>query len=136
MTDFEDDTIEVVLPDVVRVALLPDGRIIHRPGLLVGEWYVWHSDEPCAVRLPTAHRYEVGHNPSGCKIAMTRDGFGLTFWEALRFARAVYDAYPVPRWDDVPNIDDECLFEAVFAASLMDHYVFPIDRYMAADPTL
>ena len=124
MTDdieVETEHIAVDLPDDVSV--LAACAIYTRKGARVGAWYVWPPDIGHRDRSPD-ERWTVGHAASGYAAPWDED---LTFWDALRVARALDDAYPDLDLEDPPTTDQ---VEAVVGAAMADHYVFPIARWV------
>lgn len=118
-----DEAIDIVMPDVVLV--LTDLGESRRHGISVGTWYVWPPDisPPCGS---PEERWTVGHADTGYAVADA-----LTFWDAMRVARALDDALPGFAVSDV-QFETKFLIDAVIGSALSDHYVFPTDRYLEA----
>lgn len=87
------------------------------------------GDDPDSFSQVLDTRFTVGHDPTGHKLI-----FGLTYWEARRVALAMDDADLVipATLEDLDDPDLYLVVEAIIASALMDHYVFPIDRWLAS----
>lgn len=122
-----DDTIRVEMPDSVRVHQITDG-LTRKHGLLLGAWYVRYGDDADSLLHPKESRFIVGNNQTGLRI----EPLGWNFHDAKRIALALDDAFPAFSLETLEEWDCSCIFESVVAAALMEHYVFPIDRYFAS----
>lgn len=131
----EDERISIDFPDDVLVRRGLDwstpGRLERSRAARFGDWYVRIGDDPDAFSQNRDTRFTVGHGLTGLKLA-----WGLTYWEARRVALAMDDAdLDIPLCPGEVADQDPDLYqvvEAVIASALMDHYVFPIDRWLAA----
>jgi hypothetical protein len=96
-------------------------------GFVCGAWYVHVNTSFDGVFSNPDSNFDVGYMDTGQKLIG-----GLTFWEARRVALAMDDSDLTFSLDG-SDLDPDTVYvvEAIIASALMDHYVFPIDRYFA-----
>lgn len=116
----EDGVERIAFPDVVPRKTESETTTAH--GIRFGNWYVALNTDPRSWGRDPSENFDVGHMETGMYLIE-----GLTFWEAVRVARAADDALPASRDDIILMGQDAwCLIEAVIGSALDDHYVFPI----------
>lgn len=112
---------EVIPNSVVRIRMVPGSRLVR--AYTFGSWAVHRATNLFGVRPhPHPESWAVSHVPSGCSVGIAAE---LTFWDAIRIARALDDTGLFPS-ADLSEPDGCWIFEAAIGAALHDHYVWPL----------